>query len=197
MNFDDLKQLFGLTFRDPDGAAVMLIRSGLPMPVRWMALIVAVSVSAILSWLSAQLFVVPEAEAQSIMTISSQPLVMAGLQLGAIVLASLLMTGVGRLFGGEGRFEDALLLTVWIEIVLLVVQLVQVALSLLSPTIAGFLGLAAIVLFLWLTVRFTKVLHGFRSPLKVFLGLVGTAFVAGFALSFLAAAFGLMPDMAR
>ena len=99
------------------------------------------------------------------------------------------------MFGGEGRFEDALLLTIWIEVVLLVVQLGQVVLSFVSPQLAGIVGLAAIVLFLWLTVRFTKTLHGFDSAFKVFLGLIGTAFVVGFALSFLAAAFGLMPDL--
>ena len=70
---------------------------------------------------------------------------------------------------------------------LLLVQAAQLVLSLILPGVAGILGLASIVLFLWLTVQFTKALHGFRSSAKVALGLIGTAFVAGFVLSLIAA----------
>ena len=69
------------------------------------------------------------------------------------------------------------------------------ALSLILPGVAGLLGLAAVVLFLWLTVQFTKALHGFRNSVKVALGLLGTAFVAGFVLSLIAAALGILPEM--
>lgn len=197
MSFDDLKALLGLTFRDPEAAARLLLAQGWPVSARWMGLLVAVSVSAILSWASAQIFPLSAEDPAAILTLSHTPLAMAGLQLGAIVLAAALMAGVGRMFGGRGSFEDALLLTVWIEIVLLVVQVVQVVLSLVLPPVAGMVGILAIVLFLWLTVQFTKALHGFSSALKVFLCLIATAFVAGFVLSFLAAAFGLFPEMSQ
>lgn len=73
-------------------------------------------------------------------SISRQPLVLAGMQLVAIVLGAGLMAGVGRMFGGHGRFEDALLLTVWIEVMLLVVQLAQIVLSLALPGWRGSWG---------------------------------------------------------
>lgn len=195
MNFDDFKALVGLTFRNPEGAARVLMGMNLPMSVRWMALVLAVSVSALLAWASTQAFPLPEGQAGGVMGLTGQPLVMAGIQLGAIVLASGLMAGVGRMFGGQGRFEDALLLTVWIEVVLLLVQLVQLLVSLILPGLAGILGILAIAVFLWLTVQFTKALHGFRSGPKVMLGLFATALAVGFVLSFLAAAFGLLPEI--
>ncbi|KTF07440.1 Cytochrome c-type protein, partial [marine sediment metagenome] len=101
----------------------------------------------------------------------------------------------GRMFGGHGRFEDALLLTVWIEVMLLVVQLAQIVLSLALPGLAGILGIIAVALFLWLTVQFTKALHGFTSGPKVLLVMFGTLLVMGFVLSFFMAALGLMPEM--
>ncbi|SNT74360.1 YIP1 family protein [Paracoccus seriniphilus] len=196
MSFGDMKALLGLTFRNPEAAARMLMGAGLPMQVRWMGLFLAVALSAILAWLSSQMFPLPDGEVM-VLSLTAQPLAMAVMQLCAIVLAAGLMAAVGRLCGGHGNFADALLLTVWIEVVLLVVQVVQVVASVILPPFAGILGIMAIALFLWLTVHFTKALHGFRSSPKVFLGLVATAFLAGFALSVLAAAFGLFPEIAQ
>lgn len=196
MNFDDFKALLRLTFRDPETAARTLIAAGWPVSARWMALVAAVSISALLATASARMFPLPEGEV-AVLPLTVQPMAMAGMQLAAIVLAAGLMTAVGRMFGGQGRFEDALILTVWIEVVLLIVQLVQIVAALALPSLAGMLGVMAVALFLWLTVQFTKALHGFRSTPKVFLGLIATAFLAGFALSVIAAALGLFPEITQ
>lgn len=195
MTFDDFKGLIGLSFRDPARAAQTLMAQGWPIQARWMALLASVSISAILTWIAATVFSAPlDAAAQPVMLVD-QPMVMAVSQMGAIVLAAGLMAGVGRLFGGNGTFEDALLLTVWIEILLLLVQIIQLAVALILPGMAGVLGIVAIVLFLWLTVQFAKTLHGFRNGLKVMLGLIGTVLVAGFILSLFAASLGILPEM--
>ena len=195
MNFDDFKALVGLSVRDPQAASHRLMGQGWPMQARWMALLAAVSVSGVLASVAAMLFSASDPEGTQVMMLSRQPIVLAAMQLGAIVLAAGLMSGVGRLFGGHGRFEDALLLTVWIEVMLLVVQLAQIVLSLALPGLAGILGIIAVALFLWLTVQFTKALHGFTSGPKVLLVMFGTLLVMGFVLSFFMAALGLMPEM--
>ncbi|WP_207099598.1 Yip1 family protein [Paracoccus shandongensis] len=195
MTFDDFKALVGLSFRDPQRAAQALMGQGWPVQARWMALLAAVSVSALLAWLAGAMFAAPSDEDVQVVLLSQQPMVLAVMQMGAIVIAAGLMSGVGRMFGGQGRFEDALLLTVWIEVLLLLVQAVQIVLSLVLPSVAGLLGIMAMALFLWLTVQFTKALHGFSSTLKVTMGLIGTAIAAGFLLSILAAALGIMPEM--
>ena len=195
MTFDEFKAMVGLSFRDPQAAAHRLMAQDWPIQARWMALLAAVSVSAVLASLAAMLFSTPAANEADVVMLGRQPMVLAVMQMGAIVLAAGLMSGVGRMFGGGGRFEDALLLTVWIEVLLLLVQAAQLVLSLVLPGVAGLLGLASIVLFLWLTVQFTKALHGFSSSAKVALGLIGTAFVAGFLLSLIAAALGILPEM--
>ncbi len=195
MTFDDFKTLAGQTLRNPEQAAQWLIDQRWPMQVRWMALVLAVSLSGLLAYASALLFPLPEGEGAAVFSISRQPLVLAGMQLVAIVLGAGLMAGVGRMFGGHGRFEDALVLTVWIEVMLLIVQLAQIVLSLALPALAGILGIIAVALFLWLTVQFTKALHGFTSGPKVLLVMFGTLLVMGFVLSFFMAALGLMPEM--
>lgn len=197
MTLDEFKTLVGLTFRNPEAAATALLGAGWPVSARWMGLMLAVTVSALLAWLSSQLFPLPQgtAEGSPILTLTSQPMMLAGMQLVAVLMAAGLLAGVGRMFGGHGTFEDALLLTVWIEVVLLLVQAVQIAATLILPGVAGILGILAIALFFWLTVQFAKALHGFTSGPKVFLGVIGTAFAVGFALSLLAASLGLMPQV--
>jgi len=199
MTFDDFRTLVRQTFRNPEAAARWLIAQGWPMQVRWMALALAVSVSGLLAYASTLLFPLPEgadtSEAVAVFAISNQPLMLAGLQGVAIVLGAGLMAGVGRLFGGQGRFADALLLTVWIEVMLLIVQAAQIVLSLALPALAGILGILAIAMFLWLTVQFTKALHGFTSGPKVLLVMFATLLLMGFVLSFFMAAFGLLPEM--
>ena len=195
MTFDDFKALVRQTLRNPEGGAQMLMALNLPMPVRWMALLLAVSVSGLLAYLAAMLFPVPATETPPMYSLVQQPLVMAGMQMVAIVVGAGLMTGVGRMFGGQGNFADALLLTVWIEVMLLLIQVAQIVLSLALPALSGMLGLLAIAMFLWLTVQFTKALHGFTSGPKVMLGLFATLLAMGFLLSFFAASIGLLPEM--
>ncbi|MBU2956781.1 Yip1 family protein [Paracoccus sp. 1_MG-2023] len=195
MTFDDFKHLVGTTFRNPDAAARQLIGLNLPMQARWMALMLAVSVSALMAFMVSSLFPAPEGAEAPMLSFVRQPLMLAAMQFGAIVLGAGLMTGVGRIFGGTGNFADALILTVWIEILLLIVQAAQVFLSLALPGLAGVLGMLSVALFLWLTVQFAKSLHGFTSAPKVLLVMFATLLAMGFVLSFLAAALGLMPEM--
>lgn len=193
MSFDDFRHLVRLTFRDPEAAAGQLMGLGLPMQARWMALLLAVSVSALMSFGVSSLFPAPDGSDAPLLSLVRQPIALAGMQLGAIVIGAGLMTSVGRMFGGTGGFPDALLLAVWIEVVLLIIQAVQILLTLVLPPFAGIMGILAIALFFWLTVRFAKALHGFESVLKVLLAMFGTLLIAGFVLSFLAQALGLLP----
>lgn len=195
MTGQDFRTLLGLTLREPMQAARVLMALGLPVSARWMALLLAVSLSGVLAWIAGQLAPIPAEMRTPFSDAISLPFTMAGMQFCAVVLAAGLMTVIGRAFGGHGRFEDALLLTVWIEISLLLIQVLQLVAMVILPPLASILGVLAVALFFWLTVQFTKQLHGFSSSVKVLLGLVSTAFLAGFVLSILIAAFGLMPEI--
>ena len=200
MTAETLLSLILLTLRSPGDAARSLMDRNLPMNTRWMALVVAVSLSALMNWMLTRMLVgaetTPDAAAASPMAaLSNQPLLLAAMQFGAVVVTAALIDGVGRLFGGRGNFADALLLVTWIEIMLLVVQLMQVVFLIVLPPIAALMGVIALVMFIGLTVIFTRELHGFESTLKVGVGVVMTALAAVFVLSFIAAAFGLLPGV--
>lgn len=193
MTFDDLKALMVVTLRDPAQAVAWLRGLNLPMGARWMALAVAVCLSAAMASLASWLFPVPVDTPMS--GVIGQPMVLAVIQFGAVALAAAVMAGAGQMMGGRGSFADALLLAAWIEFMLLVVQSAQVVLMLIFPAVATVLGLAAVALFLWLTVQFTKALHGFELTVKVVLALFVALFVAGAIMSIVLSMMGLMPEV--
>ncbi len=184
--------LIGVSVRDPDAAVAALKGMGIGPRESWRAIFLAASVGAILSWLVMR--TLPGAEA-GLDRLTLQPIVMALLQVGAAALFATLVDRVGRMFGGTGRFDDALLVTAWLEIAMLFVQVPQILFSMAVPAVGGILSMLSFALYFVLAVQLIRAVHGFRNPLLVALGIVGTVFVAAFALSLLAASLGIMPEV--
>ena len=184
--------LIGVSVRDPDAAVAALKGMGIGPRESWRAIFLAASVGAILSWLVMR--TLPGAEA-GLDRLTLQPIVMALLQVGAAALFATLVDRVGRMFGGTGRLDDALLVTAWLEIAMLFVQVPQILFSMAVPAVGGILSMLSFALYFVLAVQLIRAVHGFRNPLLVALGIVGTVFVAAFALSLLAASLGIMPEV--
>lgn len=193
MTFDDLLGLARLTLRNPAQAVRVLQSLDLPMAVRWMGLIVIVSLSSILASLAMRIFPVLTESSLNLPDLS--PISRAGLQLGGMVLSAWLVAGIGRAFGGQGDFPDALLILVWLECLMLAVQALQIVVMLLFPLFGSMLGIAALLAMVWLSVQMIKELHGFRNAALVFLGMMGAGLLTLIVLSVLAGALGLMPDI--
>ncbi|MBV0891793.1 YIP1 family protein [Paracoccus sp. Z118] len=188
-----LIDLISLSIREPAALLAALRRMGMGPRESWQAIIFAAAAGAILSWMV--LRIVADGEIGAMGQIAAQPMVMAALQVGAAALFATLATRVGRLFGGTGRFEDALLATAFIEVSMLAVQVPQLLLSLLLPVFGSILSMLAFGLYFLMAVQLIRAIHGFRNPLLVALGMLGTVFVAGFVLSLLAASLGILPEV--
>ena len=81
-----------------------------------------------------------------------------------------------RAFGGQGDLDGAIILVVWLQFVLFVLQLVQTLFLTAIPFIAQLIGFVAFFLTFYLACNFIAVLHGFRSQLNVFVGMLATLF---------------------
>lgn len=193
MTSDEMKRLVRMTFTEPARAAQWLRALDLPMGARWMALVVVVSLSALLTWLASALF--PVQVEMGVNSTVAQPLMLAGMQFVVLSLTAFLMAVIGRAFGGTGDFPDALLLVTWIEFILLLVQSVQVVLMLIFPIFASAMWLVAAALFVGLMVLFTKALHGFENTGKVALGMVLTFLAAGMVLAVVGTSLGILPPV--
>lgn len=175
------------TVKDPRGVAARMMKLGLPVSVLWQALALVVTISVLLGQ-GTLLLTAGDGAALVIM-----PLPLALLQftlLGVMVLA---IHTIGRAMGGVGGFDGALTLVVWLQIVMVCLQLVQSVSFLLIPPFAVVLGYAGLVLFLWLLTNFVAVLHGFQSLGIVFVMILMSAFAIAFVISLLLAIVGVVP----
>ena len=178
-----MASLAQLTFQDPRAATRALLAEGIPLPARTAGLLLVAVLSALLA--SLQLNLSPqELDPMSALMLAS-PFRAAVVQWAFLALSVVLIHRVGRAFDGNGSFPDALLIVVWLQCLTLVLQFAQLVLNILSPALAGMLGLAGFVVFLWLMASFIAELHGFRSRWLVFVGMVLSAFGAGLVIGIL------------
>ncbi|KCV83769.1 hypothetical protein ATO10_03375 [Actibacterium atlanticum] len=112
----------------------------------------------------------------------ASPIMMALIMGGLTFLTAWLMYFIGLKFGGMGDFEGALALVVWLQTILLVLQVIQFIALLFFPPLAVLLGPVSLVLSLWLTTAFAAELHGFKSLLPVFIVMIFTAMALGMVI---------------
>lgn len=181
---ETLSGLAKLSLTDPkEGArAVLRAGSGWPRETLWQAGALIIVLSVLLSEASA--LIAPGARPPGIVgAVLANPLAMAAVQGAIFVIAAVALHRIGRMFGGKGGFDDGLALLVWLQALMLGVQVAQTLAFLLLPGLGAMIGLASVVLFFWIFSNFVTVLHGFRSAGAVFVGIVVSAFAIMFGVS--------------
>ncbi|MDZ4395742.1 Yip1 family protein [Cypionkella sp.] len=177
----ELTHVLQLTLQNPRAAARHLLDRQLPLSTIWLALALMAVVSATLTGVSMQ--IAPDQVEPNFLAMFKNPLQVAVLQGVAMVVMAMLAQGVGRMFGGSGRFADALVLIAWTEALLSLLQLGQIVLVLLSPSLAAALGMFGIVLFLWILSNFVAEMHRFASAGKVLGGIIATVLAVAFVMA--------------
>jgi len=176
------------TLRNPREGARLVMAQNFPASLLWQMLAVVVALSVVLGQGAMLLLVDPAEFAGSLLF---RPALMAGLQLGVLVATVFAIHVIGRRMGGVGRFEDALALMVWLQFIMICLQVVQVVLMLVAPPLADMLGLVGFVLFLWLLTSFIAQMHGFQSLVMVFVMILISAMGLVIALSVVLSMFGI------
>ncbi|GFE66609.1 YIP1 family protein [Litoreibacter roseus] len=189
-----LKALTPLTIESikrPQDAARALQAWDIPREALWTALaavaLMSVIVTKLIVWLT-------PAGATS-QPFPSAPVVLAVLVAGGLVITVLCTYYFGRVFGGTGSFDDSMKAVIWLQWVLLVLQVGQVILFLISPGLALLAGLALFLIGIWIFLNFVLVIHDFNSLAMVFFGtlitIVGVSFGLAIVASLFAALLGL------
>ncbi len=165
------------TLSDPRGMARRVMAVDLSLRDRWMALAFTAVASTVLFHVS--LTLLPADVARPLVP----PLATLAAQGGLMVAAVFLIWRIGAVRGGRGSLPEAVSLIAWLQFVLLTLQVVQIIAEVILPPLAVFLGLAGMVLFLWLLTLFVAELHGFRSAGLVFAAIIGVMFLLGLILA--------------
>ena len=121
------------------------------------------------------------------------PLLGAAMQLAVMAAAVALTARVGGLFGGSGNLRGALSLVVWLNVMMVILQTLQLVALVLVPPLAAVIALATLFWALWAFANFVAELHGFGNPLLVLAGILLTLIVLFFGFAMLLAILGIMP----
>lgn len=166
------------SIRAPRAAARRLLGLGGGAALALPAMAATASLSALFS--SVMLLVLPVvAEPGLLGGILSRPLLLAVTQALGLALLAVLVTAVGRVFGGRGRLSQAILLLAWVDFLFLMAEAALTLLTLAIPGLGALLTLGVAGASVWLTASFIAELHGFSSILGVAAALIG-AFVLFF-----------------
>lgn len=152
----------------------------------WLVLVVVAILASLLSHAILLVFAGPDEGA-----LMGGPVVTALIQCGVMATIVWAVAAVGRRFGGHGGWNGALAVTIWLEVVAMAMQLLQVVALLLLPPLADLVSMMGLGLFFVLLSLFVAELHGFRSAPLVFLGIIGTIFAAAVILSIVLALLGV------
>ena len=183
-----LGALMGLlreTFADPRATARRLTELRLPMQARWIVFALAILATVVLL--------------QGLGLITTGAAAMPSPVLFTVILGFANLVGVvaihqiGRLLGGHGSFEDALLLVAWLQSIQVLLVLAQSLAFLILPPLGGIIQIAGLVVLMWLLTNFVAELHGFRSLWAVFGMIVVISLGLSFLLLAVLAGLGLVP----
>lgn len=176
----DLTALTRLTLVAPRQAARAILGASIDRARHFELFLLVITLSGALGQLTIILLPVPDPP-------EGTPQI-TGLTIAALVGASiLLLTFIiylgGRFFGGSGDPRDAMLLVLWAQFLMTLLQSVELLVALILPGAAGILALVAIVFLLWLLTNFAAELHGFDSLARTFVGLIAAMFGLSIVLS--------------
>lgn len=190
MNMGNLLRMARDTVSNPREGAETVLALGLPKQALWLAFALVVVLSMLLGDL---LYLLADLPRDGAMTgpLGASPLVMGLMQGAFLFLMAHAVTHVGRLFGGTGRFDEALALIVWLQFIFLCVQVLQLAAVLVIPPMAGLITMLAVGLFFWLLVNFIATLHGFTSLGMVLVMTILSGFTILFVLSLILTLLGV------
>lgn len=126
-----------------------------------------------------------------------RPFLGAATQLGVMAAVALATYRIGRAFGGQGDLVGAATVVVWLNAMMLMIQVAQLVAMALVPPLAGLIAIATFFWVLWAFANFTAELHDFPSPVMVLGVTILSVVVLIFGLAMLAAILGLGPQGGR
>ena len=182
-----MMSLFTQSWATPTEAALRLLSMPIRPRVLWEALLLLAILNALAG---AMLVALAGVQDQSLLP--ENPLVRAAISAVAIAGSAAMAWFFGYIFGGTGRFDDALQLTVWYNAAILPVQ---IAVGILAgiPALGGIAAVAFLIFAIRMAAQFVAVLHGFQNLMMVLLGMGLAVISVSVVLAIIAVSAGIVP----
>ncbi len=178
------------TVGDPREGARKIMAYDMERRQRWETLLLIAVLSAVFAYISIWLSTsVTEPQLNDVAR--TNPFVLGLSQIFVLVVMVFAIHLIGRMAGGEGSLDNAILLVAWLQFVLICLQILQIIAALFIPFIAVLIGLVGLFIVFRLLTVFIAELHGFRSTVSVFIGVLIVMIVLAAVLSFVFGVFGI------
>lgn len=188
MNFETLKQLAIESVTTPRDVAERMIRWPIDRSTLWMGLILVIVLNTLSFQLTLALFPAP----MQLPPIMTTPFAYALAVGGGFVIMVLILTWLGKAFGGHGELDQVLMITVWLQLLRFAAQVVLLGLAVLVEPLANLLTLVVAILGVWIFLNFLDVVHGFQSIAKTFLLVAVASIGVAFGLAIILLMTGLV-----
>lgn len=185
LSFQNWMQAVWTSLIEPADMAAKVLTLHFSRNTLWSGLILAAVLNVLLLALVQLLTPVPVILERQIIALSPFAYTLVfGCFLSFLVIA---LVHVGRILGGTGTLDGALMLMIWFQAISLTLETIQVGLLIISPGIAGLFGMMSLGAIVWVFVNFINTLHGFYNAGKTVLlivagmtaALIGTGIVMG------------------
>lgn len=176
-----------LTVQQPAEGLRALVALQLDRNTLWTSLALVTVISVILF----QLDVLLDPELAQIAGMRTLPALMGVIQGCFLVVMVFAIYWIGQALGGLGGFNDAIVAVTWLQFIMVLIQVAQTVLILISPAVSGMLGIFGIGVFFYLLTYFIAAIHGFTSLARVFMMIIATLFGLSFVLTILLAVVGI------
>ena len=165
--------------REPRSSAAELFRIAVPRDAVWMSFVLVI----VLYVIAVERFL-PMAEALVMPVPTLPPLLRAVLELCSELFLVWVLWKIGGVFGGHGRFEQVLLVFVFVWMYFTAGVVLLPILATISFTLTGLVGIVFFIHWVWLFVSVMAEAHGFKSLWTSFVLFV-MSWIALFLFSFL------------
>ena len=189
----DWIRLAAKTLFEPKKCLRIILDIVITMPQLLQATVLAIVLSMIMPLIT--LMFQPTEVQDALNGFTSKPLSVFIVQLSVLLGSAFLIAKIGNFFNGHGTFKECLTAMVWLQIVMILVQLIQFFSGLISPQLSALIFLISVGIMLYLIVHFISELHGFTSIMSVLFGVIASIFGLSFIVSILLAMLGFTPEV--
>lgn len=178
MTLDVFRAIFALSYTDPRKAAQYWIGQQLSfLTAVQMLLLMAIILTLV------------GAIEQMVTDIDPASLVAGGNRFSVMLIHSVLIAVPGALIhvigdrtGSTARFADSLMMVVWLQVVVLPIQFAATLSLALGGAFTSTILFTYVAVTFWILTHFITELHGYKSRLNVFLGIMTVSIVLGLLL---------------
>ena len=189
----DWIKLAAKTLFEPKKCLRIVLDIVITMPQLLQAAVLAIVLSMIMPLIT--LMFQPAEVQDALGGFTSKPFSVFIVQLSVLAGSAFLIAKIGQFFKGHGTFKESLTAMIWLQIVMILIQLTQFFAGLISPQLGALIFLISVGIMLYLIVQFISEIHGFTSIMNVLFGVIASIFGLSFIMSILLAMLGITPEV--